>query len=257
MAIPGTASRSANHSERTILVGQIDGVREGGHDRCVRPTGFIDHPTWRARPVCPAPWTRASSAQERATIPGAARILSHGIPEDCSSWSSDSPDLPSLQSRSGDGLDGRRRIGATPAEGDAGSADTPREPRQVSPATQPDEGVDPALGEEHDRPPADASPGRRRRLHPAIERGSPQQRPGTPLHRSPYIGGDACVPLRLHRGSSPRTHTDPLRAEGHRPPLPSAPPRKRDSAARGRGAYSGDRPDRADPTREMGELDRE
>jgi hypothetical protein len=56
-------------------------------------------------------------------------------------------DLPSIQPRSGDGLDGRRRIGANPAEGDAGSADTPSEPRQPPRATQPDEGLDPALGD--------------------------------------------------------------------------------------------------------------
>jgi hypothetical protein len=36
-------------------------------------------------------------------------------------------DLPSIDARSGDGLDGRRRIGRKPAAGDAGSAGPPRE----------------------------------------------------------------------------------------------------------------------------------
>jgi hypothetical protein len=55
--------------------------------------------------------------------------------------------LPVVQVRSGDGLDGRRRIGLNPAEGDAGTAEAPREPRQASLSTQPDEGRDAALGE--------------------------------------------------------------------------------------------------------------
>ena len=43
--------------------------------------------------------------------------------------------------------DGRRRIGLNPAEGDVGTAEAPREPRQASLSTQPDEGRDTALGE--------------------------------------------------------------------------------------------------------------
>ena len=43
--------------------------------------------------------------------------------------------------------DGRRRIGLNPAEGDLGTAEAPREPRQASLSTQPDEGRDTALGE--------------------------------------------------------------------------------------------------------------
>ena len=37
---------------------------------------------------------------------------------------SESPDLPSIDARSGDGPEGRRRIGRNPAEGDVGSAGT-------------------------------------------------------------------------------------------------------------------------------------
>jgi len=55
--------------------------------------------------------------------------------------------LPVVQARSGDGLDGRRRIGLNPAEGDVGTADAPRAPPHASLATQPDEGRDAALGE--------------------------------------------------------------------------------------------------------------
>lgn len=55
--------------------------------------------------------------------------------------------LPVVQARSGDGLDGRRRIGLNPAEGDVGTADAPSGSRPASPATQPDEGRDAALGE--------------------------------------------------------------------------------------------------------------
>ena len=64
-----------------------------------------------------------------------------------SNWSSD-PTRPAqhrLPIR--DGLDGRRRIGSTPAGGDARSADAPRLPRQPSLAHWPDEGLDPAIGE--------------------------------------------------------------------------------------------------------------
>ena len=61
-------------------------------------------------------------------------------------------DLPSIDSRSDDGLDGRRRIGSNPAEGDARSANTPSEPRPPPPPTEPDEGLDSGLGQEHRRP---------------------------------------------------------------------------------------------------------
>ena len=54
---------------------------------------------------------------------------------------------PVVQVRSGDGLDGRRRIGLNPAEGDVGTADAPGALRHASLATQPDEGGDTALGE--------------------------------------------------------------------------------------------------------------
>jgi hypothetical protein len=62
-------------------------------------------------------------------------------------YSSDSPGPPSLHSRFGDGLDGRRQIGSTPAAGDVGSADTPRAPRQAPPTNEPDEPSGPVLGE--------------------------------------------------------------------------------------------------------------
>ena len=51
--------------------------------------------------------------------------------------------LPVVQARSGDGLDGRRRVGLYPAEGDAGTANAPREPRLASLSTQPDGGREP------------------------------------------------------------------------------------------------------------------
>ena len=44
-------------------------------------------------------------------------------------------DLPSIDSRSGDGLDGRHRSGSKPAAGDAGSANAPRESLQPPPTT--------------------------------------------------------------------------------------------------------------------------
>ncbi len=56
-------------------------------------------------------------------------------------------DLPSIDAHFGDGLDGRRQSGRNPAEGDVGSADAPREPRQVPPTYEPDEARAPVLGE--------------------------------------------------------------------------------------------------------------
>jgi hypothetical protein len=53
-------------------------------------------------------------------------------------------------------------IGATPAEGDARSAGTSRESPPAPLATQPDEGLDPAIGEQHRS--VQAFRGRRRRL---------------------------------------------------------------------------------------------
>jgi hypothetical protein len=72
------------------------------------------------------------------------------------------PTWTDSQSRSGDGLDGLARIGATPAEGDARSAGTSRESPPAPLATQPDEGLDPAIGEQHRS--VQAFRGRRRRL---------------------------------------------------------------------------------------------
>ena len=57
------------------------------------------------------------------------------------------PVRESIDARSGDGPDGRRRIGRTPAEGDVGPDNAPRAPPHASLPTQPDEGRDPALGE--------------------------------------------------------------------------------------------------------------
>ena len=57
------------------------------------------------------------------------------------------PVRESIDARSGDGPDGRRRIGRTPAEGDVGTDNAPRAPPHASLPTQPDEGRDPALGE--------------------------------------------------------------------------------------------------------------
>ena len=62
-------------------------------------------------------------------------------------YSSDSSGPPSLHSRFGDGLDGRRQIGSKPAAGDVGSADAPRAPRQAPLTNEPDEPRGPVLGE--------------------------------------------------------------------------------------------------------------
>jgi len=61
-------------------------------------------------------------------------------------YSSDGPGPPSLHSRFGDGLDGRRQIGSKPAAGDVGSADAPRALRQAPPTYEPDEPRSPVLG---------------------------------------------------------------------------------------------------------------
>ena len=52
----------------------------------------------------------------------------------------------SIDTRSGDGPDGRHRIGRNPAGGDAGTIDAPREPPQPPPTHWPDEGEDILLG---------------------------------------------------------------------------------------------------------------
>jgi hypothetical protein len=64
-----------------------------------------------------------------------------------SRYSSDNPHPPSLHSRFGDDLDGRRQIGSKPAAGDVGSADAPRALRQAPPTYEPDEPRGPFLGE--------------------------------------------------------------------------------------------------------------
>jgi len=51
-------------------------------------------------------------------------------------------DLPSIDSHSGDGLDGRHRSGSKPAAGDARSAATHRERLQRPPTPWPDEGIE-------------------------------------------------------------------------------------------------------------------
>ena len=62
-------------------------------------------------------------------------------------YSSASAGPPSLHSRFGDGLDGRRQIGSKPAAGDVGSADAPRALRKAPPTNEPDEPGGPVLGE--------------------------------------------------------------------------------------------------------------
>jgi hypothetical protein len=90
--------------------------------------------------VCSAahrPWgRRGPSAACGAASPKGRSVIS-----------SASPGPPSLHSRFGDGLDGRRQIGSTPAAGDVGSADTPRAPQQAPPTNEPDEPRGPVLGE--------------------------------------------------------------------------------------------------------------
>jgi len=73
--------------------------------------------------------------------------LRGGRPKRKIRYSSVSPGPPSLHSRFGDGLDGRRQIGSKPAAGDVGSADAPRVSRQAPPTNEPDEPRGPVLGE--------------------------------------------------------------------------------------------------------------
>jgi len=62
-------------------------------------------------------------------------------------YSSDNPAPRSPHSRFGNGLDGRRQIGSTPAAGDVGSAEAPRAVRQAPPTYEPDEPRRPVLRE--------------------------------------------------------------------------------------------------------------
>jgi hypothetical protein len=104
-------------------------------------------------------------------------------------YSSDSPGPPSLHSRFGDGLDGRRQIGSTPAAGDVRSADTPRAPRQAPPTNEPDEPRGPVLGErtwlflatERETALPDAGSSSRYRLPP--QGGAPARGPAAPATR--------------------------------------------------------------------------
>src|SRR5207302_9853752 len=54
-----------------------------------------------------------------------------------------------VHSRFGDGPDGRRQIGSTPAGGGVGNAGAPRASLKPRPACRRDEGLDRVLGEEH------------------------------------------------------------------------------------------------------------
>jgi len=87
------------------------------------------------------PETRPLSLRSALTLDAAVGLGS--LRASRSKWkirySSDSPDLPSLHFRFGDGLDGRRQIGSTPAAGDVRNADAPRAPRQAPPTYGPDE----------------------------------------------------------------------------------------------------------------------
>jgi hypothetical protein len=79
--------------------------------------------------------------------PWAFGSLWGGLPKRKIRYSSAIPGPPSLHSRFGDGLDGRRQIGSKPAAGDVGSVDTPCTSRQAPPTNEPDEPRGPVLGE--------------------------------------------------------------------------------------------------------------
>jgi hypothetical protein len=55
--------------------------------------------------------------------------------------------LPVVEARSGDGLDGRRRIGLNPAEGDVGTARTPPRTAAAAAYPWPDEGQNTSFGD--------------------------------------------------------------------------------------------------------------
>jgi hypothetical protein len=81
----------------------------------------------------------AASVADPGCRSGPSAACGPSSPRGRSVCSSDIPGPPSLHSRFGDGLDGRRQIGSKPVAGDVGSTEAPRALRQAPPTHEPDE----------------------------------------------------------------------------------------------------------------------